>query len=331
MAIIIAEAGVNHNGSLERARRMVEIAAEAGVDYVKFQTFKAEKLVTRSGRTAAYQEQACHAESQLEMLKELELSYGSFSIISEYCREYGVGFLSTPFDMESISFLSGLGMDFMKVPSGEVTNLPYLRGVAATRIPVIMSTGMCTLGEVEEALQVFLDNGYSREEVVLLHCTTEYPAPYSDVNLRAMLTLGEAFGTPFGYSDHTQGTEVTVASVALGASVVEKHFTLSRSLPGPDHAASLEPEELKRLVREVRNVSLALGDGIKTVSQSEKKNKEVARKSIVAAREIRRGEVFSPDNIGVKRPGGGLSPMLWDEIIGKVASRDFQTDEYIEI
>ncbi len=331
MAIIIAEAGVNHNGSLERARRMVEIAAEAGVDYIKFQTFKAEKLVTRSGRTAEYQAQACHAESQLEMLKELELNYDSFRILSEYCRKCGVGFLSTPFDIESIGFLASLGMDYMKVPSGEVTNLPYLRAVASTGIPVIMSTGMCSLGEVEKALQVFLDSDYSRDNIILLHCTTEYPAPYSDVNLRAMLTLGDAFGTRVGYSDHTEGTEVSVASVALGASVVEKHFTLSRSLPGPDHAASLEPEELKRLVREVRNVSMALGSRIKGVSQSEKKNKEVARKSIVASKEIKRGEKFSPDNIEVKRPGGGLSPMLWDEVVGKTARRDFLTDEYIEL
>lgn len=329
--IIIAEAGVNHNGSLERAFALVDAAAEAGVDYVKFQTFKADRLVTASSRTADYQKANCDADSQLEMLRSLELPFEAFRKLSGYCASKGVGFLSTPFDAESIDFLASLGMDFMKVPSGEITNLPYLRKIAETRIPVIMSTGMSTMGEVEAALEVFYDNGYSHEDIVLLHCNTEYPTPMADVNLLAMVTMRNAFEVATGYSDHTRGIEVPIAATALGATVIEKHFTLSRELPGPDHKASLEPAELAEMVSGIQNVSDALGCPVKQVSSSEAKNRAVARKSIVAARPIAKGEAFTEENLTVKRPGDGLSPMLWDKVIGRTAFRDFSTDEQIDI
>ena len=329
--IIIAEAGVNHNGSLERALLMVDAAKEAGVDYIKFQTFKAERLVTAASATADYQKANCNASSQLEMLRALELSFDDFRTIADYCREAGIGFLSTPFDEESIHFLASLGMDYMKVPSGEITNLPYLRMIAATGIPVILSTGMSTLEEIKDALNVFTCKGYDESNLTILHCNTEYPTPPEDVNLRAMEEMRRELKLPTGYSDHTKGIEIPVAATALGAVMIEKHFTLSRSLPGPDHVASLEPEELAEMVRSIRNVSAALGDGVKRVTASERKNITVARKSIVAARTIREGETLTSDNLTVKRPGTGISPMLLDSVTGTRASRDFRPDELIEL
>lgn len=327
--IVIAEAGVNHNGSLKRALEMVDAAKEAGADYIKFQTFKADRLVTAESATAEYQQNNCRATSQLEMLRALELSFEAFRKLAAYCRERRIGFLSTPFDETSIDFLASLGMDYMKVPSGEITNLPYLRRVAATGIPAIISTGMSTMKEIEEALNVFYRAGYDPSALTLLHCTTEYPAPLQDVNLRAMVTLGKEFGLKYGYSDHTKGIEVPLGATALGASVIEKHFTLSRYLPGPDHVASLEPDELREMIIGIHRIGFALGDGVKRVTPSESKNIPIARKSIVASRPIRRGEVFSEENLTVKRPGTGLSPMLWDSLLGTPSPKDFLQDELI--
>lgn len=330
--IIIAEAGVNHNGSIGMARRMVEAAEKAGVDYIKFQTFKAANLVNRSAKQADYQKRnQGNDESQLEMLSRLELSFDNFRGLNEFCNNQGVKFLSTPFDLESIDFLAGLGMDYMKIPSGEITNLPYLRKISKIGIPVIMSTGMCTMHDIEEALDILYKGGVTTDKITLLHCNTEYPTPMADVNLRAMETLRSAFGTNIGYSDHTKGIEVPIAAVAMGATVIEKHFTLDRSLPGPDHVASLEPEELKAMVDAIRNIELAIGVHEKCISPSERKNLEIARKSIVASRDIKKGEVLSEANLTVKRPGNGISPMRWDEILGKRAIRNFQTDELIEL
>lgn len=329
--IIIAEAGVNHNGSLERALRMVDAAAESGADYIKFQTFKAESLVTASADAADYQRANCGAPSQLEMLRSLELSYDDFIRIAEYSRKRGIGFLSTPFDIEGIGFLVSIGMDFMKIPSGEITNLPYLRAVAKTGLPVILSTGMSTVADIEKALDVFRRERYGSDRIILLHCNTEYPTPMRDVNLQAMLTMRDIFNVPTGYSDHTAGIEIPVAAAALGAVVIEKHFTLSRSLPGPDHAASLEPDELSRMVGYIRNVSEALGSGVKDVSPSEKKNIAVARKSIVVSRNIAEGELFSEENLTCKRPGDGVSPMLWDDVIGRPANHSYKKDQQIEL
>lgn len=330
--IIIAEAGVNHNGSIGMARRMVEAAEKAGVDYIKFQTFKAANLVNRSAKQADYQKRnQGNDESQLEMLSRLELSFDNFRGLNEFCNNQGVKFLSTPFDLESIDFLAGLGMDYMKIPSGEITNLPYLRKISKIGIPVIMSTGMCTMHDIEEALDILYKGGVTTDKITLLHCNTEYPTPMADVNLRAMETLRSAFGTNIGYSDHTKGIEVPIAAVAMGATVIEKHFTLDRSLPGPDHVASLEPEELKAMVDAIRNIELAIGVHEKRISPSERKNLEIARKSIVASRDIKKGEVLSEANLTVKRPGSGISPMRWDEILGKRAIRNFQTDELIEL
>ncbi len=328
--IIIAEAGVNHNGSLKTALQMVDAAALAGADFVKFQTFKTDSLVTASVKTAEYQKANCNADTQRDMLRKLELPYSDFRILADHCREKGIGFLSTPFDKESIDFLSTLGMKYMKVPSGEITNLPYLRNIASTQTPVIISTGMSTLADVENALQVFYDAGYSRSDITLLHCTTQYPTPFSDVNLRAMLTLREAFGIATGYSDHTRGIEIPIAATALGATVIEKHFTLDTSMPGPDHAASLNPDELEEMVRRISHVSMALGSAVKRVTPSERKNMEAARKSIVAATDIKEGEFFTEDNLTVKRPGTGISPMRWDEIIGKASTRFYKADDLIQ-
>ena len=329
--IIIAEAGVNHNGSFELACRLVDAAADAGADYVKFQTFRTENLVTRSVGAADYQKRNCNAESQFQMLKNLELTFGEFHHLADYCRKRGIGFLSTPFDRESTDFLASLGMDYMKIPSGELTNLPYLRHAAATRISPIISTGMSTLSDVEGALSVFLDAGFSRSEIILLHCTTQYPTPFGDVNLRAMETLRNAFGVQTGYSDHTEGIEVPVAAVALGASVIEKHFTLDRNMEGPDHKASLEPSQLSAMVASIRNIEAALGSGIKHVADSERENIRAARKSIVAARPIKKGEAFSENNLTVKRPGTGISPMMWDDVIARTAAYDFDPDDLIRL
>ncbi|MDE6338915.1 MAG: N-acetylneuraminate synthase [Muribaculaceae bacterium] len=330
--IIIAEAGVNHNGSLGLARKLVDKAVEAGADYIKFQTFKAEKLVNKGASQAEYQKRNIgKEESQLEMLKKLELTFDDFRYLDYYCQESGIKFMSTPFDSESIDILSTLGMDYMKVPSGEITNLPYLKKIARAGIPVIMSTGMCSLGMIEDALGVLYKNGLSKDDITLLHCNTEYPTPMVDVNLRAMETLHSAFGTKVGYSDHTKGIEVPIAATAMGATVIEKHFTLDRTLPGPDHIASLEPAELKAMVDAIRNIELAMGSSVKKVSASEKKNISVARKSIVALKPIKKGETFCEDNLTVKRPGNGISPMKWDGVIGLTAKRNFEVDELIEL
>ena len=331
--IIIAEAGVNHNGSIDLAKQLIDKARFADVDYVKFQTSKSASSVTSKYATMAdYQKLNVGVEeSQLEMLKSLVLKFSDFSFLNGYCKETGIKFMSTPFDIESVDFLAGLGMDYMKVPSGEITNLPYLRRIAGTGIPVIMSTGMCRMGEIENAMDVLYTGGLSTDEITLLHCNTEYPTPMTDVNLRAMDTLRSAFGTKVGYSDHTKGIEVPIAAVAMGASVIEKHFTLDRTLPGPDHIASLEPDELRLMVDSIRNIEKAIGHSEKQVSESERKNMNVARKSIVAACNIKRGEVLTEKNLTVKRPGNGISPMRWDSIIGQKAKRDFQEDELIEI
>ena len=330
--IIIAEAGVNHNGSLELAMRMVEKAAEAGVDYVKFQTFKADKLVTRDAKKAEYQQKNMSGESdsQFEMLKALELSEEDHHILKDYCKKVGVGFLSTPFDLDSIEFLYSLGIDFWKIPSGEITNYPYLRKIASYNLPVVMSTGMCEDADIEEALKALKDNGQDLSKVTLLHCNTQYPTPFEDVNLLAMQGLRK-FVNHVGYSDHTLGITVPIAASALGAEVIEKHFTLSRSLAGPDHKASLEPEELKEMVRQIRIVEQSLGSGMKRVTASEAANRAVARKSIVAARDIRKGELLTDENICAKRPGTGISAMRWPEVEGTIAKRDFMQDEQIEI
>lgn len=327
---IIAEAGVNHNGSIDTAKRMIDVAAEAGVDYIKFQTFKAEKLVVEAAQQAEYQKKNTgKTESQLDMLKKLELTQDDFLEIKEYCGEKKVGFISTPFDFESIDFLETLDMDFWKVPSGEVTNYPYLVKIAKTHRPVVMSTGMCDIDEIREAVKVLRDNGCG--ELTLLHCNTMYPTPFEDVNLEAMETLKREFKVPVGYSDHTLGIEVPIAAVAMGARVIEKHFTLDKNMEGPDHKASIDPVELKQMVSAVRNVEKALGDGDKHVTDSERANKTVARKSIVAATDIKAGEVFTEVNLTVKRPGTGISPMRWPEVLERKADRDYKKDELIEL
>ena len=330
--IIIAEAGVNHNGNLEMAREMVRVARECGADYVKFQTAVPELVISSIAPKAEYQEETTgKEESQLEMCRAIHLPLSDYAGLAELCRSEGIGFMSTPFDLVSIDCLAPLGMDFWKIPSGEITNLPYLRKIAHIGGRVILSTGMSTLAEVETAVKVLEDNGIPREDVILLHCTTQYPAPYASVNLRAMDALRTLNTGGVGYSDHTKGIEVSVAAAAMGACVIEKHFTLDKNLPGPDHRASLEPAELRALVDAVRHVEDALGSGVKEVADAEAPNIVVARKSIVAARDIRAGEVFTEENITVKRPGNGLSPMLWDCVIGRTASRAFPADTLITL
>lgn len=330
--LIIAEAGVNHNGDMEMARRLIDVAAEAGADMVKFQTFKADRLVTASAKKAEYQEQSGQTgESQHDMIRRLELTRGMHEELIAHCQTRGIRFFSTAFDPESVDLLAALGFELFKIPSGEITNLPYLRHVGRYGKPVILSTGMATLDEIRAALEVLVQAGSRRDRITVLHCTTAYPTPMADVNLRAMLAIRDAFGVGVGYSDHTPGIEVSVAAVALGATVIEKHFTIDRKLPGPDHKASLEPAELKALVNAIRNIEQAMGDGVKRPTPSEEANRPVARKSLVAARAIRAGEVFSESNLGVKRPGTGLSPMRWDEILGRRAPRDFKADELIEL
>ncbi|MDO4319650.1 MAG: N-acetylneuraminate synthase [Bacteroidales bacterium] len=330
--IIIAEAGVNHNGDLDIARRMVRAAREAGADYVKFQTAVPELVISAFAPKAEYQKETTGAaESQLDMCRAIHLPLTDYAGLAELCRLEGIGFMSTPFDLVSIDCLDALGMDWWKIPSGEITNLPYLRKIASKGGRVILSTGMSTLDEVEEAVAVLERGGIPRHDIILLHCTTQYPTPMKDVNLRAMLALTAVGCGAVGYSDHTQGITVPVAAAALGARVIEKHFTLDRNMPGPDHKASLEPDELAAMVRAVRDVEQALGSGEKVVAESERPNIEVARKSIVAARDIRAGETLTPENITVKRPGNGISPMLWDEVVGRTAPRDFGYDELIEL
>ncbi|PMS15868.1 N-acetylneuraminate synthase [Trinickia dabaoshanensis] len=326
---VIAEAGVNHNGSIDLAYQLIDAAAAAGVDYVKFQTFRAEALATRAAPKAAYQQATTGSgESQLAMLKRLELPLEAFADLAAYCAKCGVAFMSTPFDLEAANFLDGIGMAAFKVSSGDLTNTPFLRALGAKGKPVILSSGMATLGEVEQAVQTLESAGLAISDITLLHCTTEYPAPAEEVNLRAMQTLRAAFpGATIGYSDHTQGIEIPIAATALGAQVIEKHFTLDRTMEGPDHKASLEPGELAAMVRAIRRVSAALGDGRKRPTPSELPNRAVARKSIVAARPIAKGETLSADNLAVRRPGNGLSPTRWDEIIGTTATRDYAQDE----
>lgn len=330
--IIIAEAGVNHNASMDMARRMVKEAARAGADYVKFQTAVPELVISSIAPKAEYQKETTgEGESQLEMCKAIHLPLTAYPKLAELCRKEGIGFMSTPFDLVSIDSLAEIGMDYWKIPSGEITNLPYLRKIAAKGGRVILSTGMSTLDEVAAAVDVLEKGGISRDDIILLHCTTQYPTPYSDVNLRAMESLRQLHTGGVGYSDHTLGIEVPVAAAALGAQVIEKHFTLDKNLPGPDHRASLDPEELAAMVKAVRHIETALGSGEKKVADSERPNIEVARKSIVAARTIAKGETFTEENITVKRPGNGISPMLWDSVIGQTAKNDFPYDSLIEL
>ncbi|MDD3603884.1 MAG: N-acetylneuraminate synthase [Kiritimatiellae bacterium] len=329
---IIAEAGVNHNGSLERALELVDAAAAAGADAVKFQTFVAEEEISRFAPKAEYQLASTpSAESQMEMVKKLELNREQHEALLRRCRQKNIMFLSSPFDLKSIQMLLDLDVAGIKIPSGEITNLPYLRAIGRSGKPVIMSTGMATTGEIGDALKVLEKSGTLRDRVMMLHCNTEYPTPMKDVNLRAMLTLRDTFGVRIGYSDHTLGTEVSVAAVALGAAMIEKHLTLDCGLPGPDHKASMEPRPFREMVQAIRNVEQSLGSGEKTPSPSERKNLAIARKSIVASRDIAAGERFTEENITAKRPGTGISPMKWDEVIGRTAKRAYQTDEMIEL
>lgn len=328
--LIIAEAGVNHNGSLAMAKQLADVAKAAGADIVKFQTAKPEPVISRFAEKAEYQKaETSEAESQLEMCKRIHLTFDEHAQLKEYCDSIGIAYLSTPFDLDSIDFLQQLGTPMWKVPSGEITNLPYLEKIAATKKPVILSTGMSMISEIEDALTILEDGGAG--PITLLHCNTEYPTPIEDANLLAMQDLREQFGLPVGYSDHTAGIEADIAAAALGAVVIEKHFTLDKALPGPDHKASLSPEELTAMVAAVRKTELALGDGRKHVTESEAKNKPIARKSILAKRDIKKGETFTPENLTVKRPGDGISPMRWYDVLGKTAKRDFAEDEKIEL
>lgn len=328
--LIIAEAGVNHNGNMRLARRLVDAAAEAGADLVKFQTFNAERLATKNAPKAEYQTRTTdEAQTQFSMLSKLALSAKMHENLIAQCDSRNIGFFSTGFDVESLNYLASLGIERFKVPSGEITNLPYLRHVGAFGRLVILSTGMATLGEIEAALEVLEKAGTPRKKIIVLHCNTEYPTPMQDVNLRAMLNIRDAFDVAIGYSDHTLGIEVPIAAVALGATVIEKHLTLDRNLPGPDHKASLEPEEFAAMVSAIRNIEHAMGDGIKRPSLSEEKNKPIARKSLVAAKPIFAGEHFTVENVTAKRPGTGISPMRWDEVIGRVATRDFAENDLI--
>ena len=329
---IIAEAGLNHNGSLEKAIEMVKIAKEASADAVKFQTAVPELVMTKDAAKADYQLQKTEKdENQLEMLKKIHLPLDAYEKLKEECNKQNIEFMSTPFDDVSIETLKKLDLKRHKIPSSEITNFPYLRHIGSMKNYIVMSTGMASLEEVREAMNILLDNGTEKEQITILHCNTEYPTPMEDVNLKAMLTIRDELGVAVGYSDHTLGIEIPVAAVTMGATVIEKHFTLDRKLPGPDHQASLEPDELKAMVRAIRNIEKALGDGIKRPSPSELKNKPIARKSLVAATAILRGEQFSEANLSVKRPGTGISPMRWDEVLSRIAPRDFTTDELIEL
>ena len=330
--LIIAEAGVNHNGDIELAKQLIDVAADAGADYVKFQTFSADRIVTNSADKAEYQKRSSDpSESQYEMLKRLELSVGMHIELIKHCEKKSIRFLSTGFDIQSIGLLVGLGLSLVKIPSGEITNLPLLRHIGALQLPVILSSGMSTMSEIGDALLILEQAGLSRARITVLHCTTEYPTPMSEVNLRSMNSIRNTFGVAVGYSDHTSGIEVSIAAVALGACVIEKHFTLDKSLPGPDHKASLEPIELIAMVNAIRNVEVSLGSEIKAPTIGEIKNIHFARKSVLASQKIEKGEIFSVSNLVVKRPGGGISPMLWDQLIGQPASRAYFPDEMIEL
>jgi len=327
---IIAEAGVNHNGSLDLAYQLIDVAKDAGADAVKFQTFIPEKTISKFADKANYQKETTDKnESQLKMIKKLGLSFEDHKKLLEYCKSKNIKFLSSPFDLDSIDFLNELGLDTFKIPSGEVINLPYLKKIGSLNKKLIISTGMANLGEVESAIDILVKSGTKKENITILHCTTNYPTSYEEVNLKAMQTLAAAFKLPVGYSDHTLGIEVPIAAVAMGAKIIEKHFTLDKKLPGPDHKASLEPAELKKMVKAIRNIEIALGDGIKKPNISEIEIMKVVRKSIVASKSIKKGEMFTKTNITVKRPGIGISPMKWDEVIGERANRDFKDDELI--
>jgi N,N'-diacetyllegionaminate synthase len=328
--LIIAEAGVNHNGDMAIAKRLVDVAAEAGADFVKFQTFTAETLLTASAEKAEYQKSMTgEEETQFEMIRKLELDHAAHEELIDYCALKGIRFMSTAFDDDSIDLLADLEMPLYKIPSGEITNLPYLRHVGGMGRPVIISTGMATLDEVRAAMEILLLAGLEKDEITVLHCNTEYPTPMADVNLRAMLTIRDELSVKVGYSDHTSGIEVAIAAVAMGACVIEKHFTLDRGLPGPDHATSLEPDELKMMVSAIRNIEMAMGDGLKRPSSSEVKNIPIVRRSIVAKSPIRKGELLTGENLAVKRPATGISPMEWDRIVGRVAERDYTKDDLI--
>lgn len=330
--LIIAEAGVNHNGDINLAKKLIEAAKDANADVVKFQTFVAEKGISKHAKKANYQLQTTDArESQLDMVKKLELSPQDHHTLIAHCKKIGIEFLSTPFDFQSIDLLHQLNLQTFKIPSGEITNLPYLRKIGVLNKQVILSTGMSNLGEIENAINILVNAGTHRHNITILHCNTQYPTPMQDVNLKAMQTIQQAFHLPVGYSDHTNGIHIPIAAVAMGAKVIEKHFTLDRSMEGPDHQASLEPQEFKMMVQYIRDIEIALGDGIKQTSKSEEANKMLARKSVVANRLIKSGETFNQNNLDIKRPANGLSPMEWDNIIGKIAKRDFQEDEPIEL
>ena len=330
--LIIAEAGVNHNGDIELAKKLIDVAVNAGADFVKFQTFNADRLATHAAKKADYQAQTTDRnETQHEMLRRLELTPAMHHELIAYCKMRKMGFFSTGFDIESVDFLASLGQNLFKIPSGEITNLPYLRHIGRLGKPIILSTGMSNMPEIESAIKALEQAGTLRSKITVLHCTTEYPTPMCDVNLRAMQSIQIELGVAVGYSDHTLGIEVAVAAVAMGATVIEKHFTLDRTLPGPDHKASLEPTELKTMVSSIRNIELALGVGVKQLAPSEAKNILVARKSIVASKDIQIGERFSTENLTVKRPGTGISPMRWDEVIGLTANRNYASDELIQI
>lgn len=329
--LIIAEAGVNHNGDLELAKQLIDAAADADADIVKFQTFQANKLVTEQAEQALYQQKAIgKKQSQLSMLQQLELKPDQHEQLIEYCQHRSIEFLSTAFDSYSIELLASLQIKRWKIPSGEITNLPYLRQIGSQGKPIILSTGMANLGEIEEAIKALEKAGSTRNQITVLHCTTEYPAPFEEVNLRAMRSIARAFGVDVGYSDHTEGIAIPIAAAGMGATIIEKHLTLDRNLPGPDHKASLEPTDFAAMVRGIRSVEKAIGDGIKRPTVSEEANLKVVRKSLVAAQAIHSGELFSADNLTAKRPGTGISPMHWDNWIGRKASRDFSTDELIE-
>lgn len=328
--LVIAEAGVNHNGDIEIAKKLIQGAKEAGADIVKFQTFKSENLSTKNAEMSQYQiENTQKQESQLQMLKKLELSFDDFRALHDYSQKIGIQFLSTAFDLESLDFLKSLKMGIWKIPSGEITNLPYLEVLAKQKDPVIMSTGMCDLKEIADAVSVFKKNGFAMENLTILHCNTDYPTRFSDVHLRAMKTIQEKFNLNIGYSDHTMGIEVSLAAVALGARVIEKHFTLDRQMEGPDHKASLEIPELKQMVQSIRHISASLGREVKEPTAPELLNRKVARKSIVAKTNISKGEVFSEKNLTTKRPGSGISPMRWHDFIGQKSDRDYKQDDLI--
>ena len=327
---IIAEAGVNHNGSLDLAKKLIDVASESGANAVKFQTFKAEKLVSKNAQKADYQKQTTNkTESQFDMIKKLELDMDTHKELIAYCETKNIMFLSTPFDHDSIELLNDLGLEIFKIPSGEITNLPYLRHIGKLNKKVILSTGMADIGEIEDALDILINTGTKKENITILHANTMYPTPMEDVNLKAMVTIGNTFDIAFGYSDHTLGIEVDIAAVAMGASCIEKHFTLDKTMEGPDHKASLEPNELNAMVKAIRNIELALGSSAKKPSKSESPNIQIARKSIVALKNIKQGETLSEENITVKRPGMGINPMRWDEIVGSIANKNYKEDELI--